>query len=876
MDGQGRMARWLSPRILRPVAAIGMLAVFGLALWVIQYETRSMSFADIRAAIAAVGIGDVVWAGVFTALSFVALIGFDALALRDAGVRLPAARVAFAAFCAQAIAHTAGFAAVTGTSVRLRVYGNAGVSPAVVARLMVFGATAFALGSALTGGVAAVLEGRRVAVATGLPVMAVQALGVAILAVLAAYMVASARGLAISFRTWRLSLPRLSMTLGQTALAVADLVFACAVLWMLLPADLPLSFAAFLGLYAVAIVAGVIAHVPGGLGVFEGIVLLFLPGVPAPEVLGALVVYRIIYNLLPLILAAALIAVAEAARAAGRVAPAVRRAGAGVARAGAGAAQVAPIAFAMLAMACGAALLISAATPAADGRLAQLGQILPLAVLETSHLASGITGLLLLVIARGLSRRVDAAWAAAVVLTVTGSVLSLLKGWDWEEACLLALVAGLLVLARPAFHRHGSLLRQPMTPGWVAAVAIAVLGSTWLMWFSFRGGALMAEGVALGTGLSDALWTVGLDAEASRALRAIVAVVVLGVVLLATRFFAPALPRPRPADAAELEQAARISGQSSSSMAQLAFTGDKSFIFSECGDAFVMYAASGRSLVAMGDPIGPRHAWANVAWMFRELCDTHGALPVFYQVSAEALPLYLDLGLRLVKLGEEAVVPLAGFNLEGKPRAELRYAHRRAIKDGASFELLAPGAAARIMPQLREVSEAWMEERQAREKRFSLGRFDPDYLNRCPIAVARVGDRIVAFANLWPSADRAELTLDLMRHVPDAGYGIMDYLLVETMLHARDAGWQRFSLGMAPLAGLPDNPLAPAWSRIGTFIYQRGEGLYNFQGLRRFKQKFLPDWRPRFLAAPGGAALPQVGLDLVALISGGIKGVIGR
>ncbi|MFD0388270.1 hypothetical protein ACFQ4K_11260 [Tistrella bauzanensis] len=149
-------------------------------------------------------------------------------------------------------------------------------------------------------------------------------------------------------------------------------------------------------------------------------------------------------------------------------------------------------------------------------------------MLETSHLASGITGLLLLVIARGLSRRVDAAWAAAVVLTVAGSVLSLLKGWDWEEACLLALVAGLLVLARPAFHRHGSLLRQPMTPGWVAAVAIAVLGSTWLMWFSFRGGALMAEGAALGTGLSDALWTVGLDAEASRALRAIVAVVVLG------------------------------------------------------------------------------------------------------------------------------------------------------------------------------------------------------------------------------------------------------------------------------------------------------------------------------------------------------------
>lgn len=858
MNGQGRLARLLAPQILRPAAAIAMFAVFGLALWVIHHETRTMSFEDIRAAIGNVGMLDVAAGFGLTALSFVMLIGFDALALRSSGIRVPFPRIAFAAFCAQAISHTAGFAALTGTSVRLRVYGNAGVPPAAVAKLMVFCATAFTLGAVTLGGLAGLFEGGRVAAALNLPETLVHLAGILALAAFLIYAVASARGVGLQVRSWRIAVPALPVTIGQTLLAIGDLITAGAVLWVLLPADLPLSFPAFLGLYVVAIVAGVLAHVPAGLGVFEGIVLLFLPGVPAPEVLGALVVYRFVYNLVPLILAATLIALAEAGRAAGRMAPAIRRAGAG-------AAQIAPIAFALLAIASGAVLLASAATPAASGRLDLLGW-LPLAVIETSHVASGVVGLLLLVIARGLARRVDAAWMAATILSALGAVLSLLKGWDWEEASLLAVVGLLLVLARRAFYRRGSLLRQPMTPAWVGSLAMVVGAAAWLAWFSFRHEALFSQG----------LFTFALEAEAPRSLRATVAVLALGLVLFAARLFAPVRARPGPPTAEDLVQAERIVAASTSSTAQLAFTGDKSFIFSECGDAFVMYAASGRSLVAMGDPIGPRHAWANVAWMFRELCDAHGAIPVFYQVSAEALPLYLDLGLRIVKLGEEAVVPLTQFSLDGKPRAELRYAHRRAIKDGASFEMLAPGEARLLMPELRKVSDVWMEQRQAREKRFSLGRFEPAYLNRCPIAVARQHGRIVAFANLWPSAGHEEMALDLMRHLPDAGYGIMDYLMVEIMLHARDAGWKYFSLGMTPLAGLPDNPLASAWSRVGTFIYEHGEGIYNFQGLRRFKQKFLPDWRPRYLASPGGTALPQVGLDVVALISGGIKGVIGR
>ena len=179
-----------------------------------------------------------------------------------------------------------------------------------------------------------------------------------------------------------------------------------------------------------------------------------------------------------------------------------------------------------------------------------------------------------------------------------------------------------------------------------------------------------------------------------------------------------------------------------------------------------------------------------------------------------------------------------------------------------------------LLPQLRVVSDAWLAMKRTREKGFSLGRFDPEYLSHFPMAVVWRGEEVIAFANILAAGTKEELSIDLMRHAPGAPNGIMDYLFAELMLWGAGEGYHWFNLGMAPMSGFETRALAPVWTRIGALLYRHGEHFYNFRGLRRYKEKFQPRWEPRYLAAPGGLALPAVLTNVAALISGGLTGVI--
>jgi phosphatidylglycerol lysyltransferase len=181
-----------------------------------------------------------------------------------------------------------------------------------------------------------------------------------------------------------------------------------------------------------------------------------------------------------------------------------------------------------------------------------------------------------------------------------------------------------------------------------------------------------------------------------------------------------------------------------------------------------------------------------------------------------------------------------------------------------------------LLPDLQKISDSWLKEKNSREKGFSLGFFNNDYLMNFPVAVVRVQNEIVAFANLWTGAERHELSIDLMRYNRQAPDGIMEFLFINLMLWGQEQGYQFFSLGMAPLSGLENRPFAPLWNRIGAIIFRQGDHFYNFEGLRHYKEKFAPIWEPRYLACPGGLALPRILTNTTTLISGGIKGVLGK
>lgn len=287
-----------------------------------------------------------------------------------------------------------------------------------------------------------------------------------------------------------------------------------------------------------------------------------------------------------------------------------------------------------------------------------------------------------------------------------------------------------------------------------------------------------------------------------------------------------------------------------------------------------MYRNQGASWIALGNPVGAKDSWEELIWRLRDLADQHDGHCAFYQIPADSLFHYVDLGMNFIKLGEEGLIDLRSFSLEDSSRKSLRSVLRRLENEGITAAVEGESNVRSLLPTLRKVSEEWLLEKKTAEKGFSLGFFSEEYLGRCPALIVRRGEEILAFANLWTTDLKEEISVDLMRHIKEAPNGVMDFLFINAMLWGKEQGYKYFNIGMAPLSGLEEKRLAPFWNKVGSFLYQHGEHFYNFEGLRFYKQKFLPKWEPRYLAYQGKLNLPRILVDTAALISGGLKNVL--
>jgi phosphatidylglycerol lysyltransferase len=848
----------------RLLAALGPflgLALFALAILILHHEIAEYHFQDVLEHLRAIPTVRLVLAFALTAVGYLALTGYDALALH--WVRRPVgyARIALASFVAYVFSHNVGLSFFGGSAVRYRMFTSWGVTPPELARAITFNVLTFWLGFLMLAGVSLGLDPVRLPEAWHAVIETTRPIGLACLGLLAIYTLSSLRSLrTLRLRGFAVELPGWRTTLAQILLASIDWALAASVLYVLLPETPGLGFTGFLGVYLLAQLAGLVSHVPAGLGVFETVlVLLLAPWLPGDAVLGSAVAYRIVYYLIPLGFGIVLFAGFEMLE---------RQRSLRLARALIGRLfpELVPRVLAITTFAAGVILLLSGATPAAPSRIELLARLLPLPVLEISHFVASVLGVALLLLARAVQQRVDVAYLLTLALLGGGCAASLAKGLDWEEALLLAAMAAALLPCRRYFYRRSSLVAQSFSPSWMAGIALILLGTGFVVLLAYRHVDYS----------HDLWWQFTVDGHAPRSLRALAGGALALAAFAVARLLRPAAPPVSPPEPADLDRAEKLIAGAPRAQAHLALVGDKRLLFHESGAGFVMYAIRRRSWIAMGDPVGPPEVCRELAWQLRELADRHGGIAAFYEVGPENLPVYLDLGLHLRKLGEEARVPLTGFSLAGGARKGLRQAQSRMLREGCRFEMLERDAIAANLAPLRTVSDEWLRSKSTREKRFSLGYFAPAYLQRCRLGVVRRGEQIVAFANLWAGGAREELSVDLMRYGDDAPPGVMEFLFAELLLWGNASGYRWFSLGMAPLSGFEQHRLAPFWNRFGALLYRHGEHFYNFQGLRAFKDKFDPVWEPRYLASPGGLSIPFVLTDVAALISGGVTGVITR
>jgi phosphatidylglycerol lysyltransferase len=622
--------------------AFGLLLLAG-AIYVVQKEFRDLSMADILLAVEAVP-GRALWiAGGWTVLAYAVLTVYDRLGSVYAGKPVSYLKTSLASFCAYTLAHNLGVAAVSGAAVRYRFYAAWGLTPVEIAKVIAFTSLTFGLGGMALGGAVLILEPEILPwFRDNLPHWAMQGIGAALLAVVGAYLVLSRVLPHFTVFGHKIDLPGFRMALMQTTLAVVDVVVTTMIFYVLLPPAEGLTFVRFLGIYLAAYSAGLAANVPGGLGVFDTVVLLALqPYVPAPQVIGALFLFRLYYYIVPLFIAGALFAGFELSQR--------RHLLANLGTEARVADSLEGPALSGLSAVMGVALLFIGALPSHGTWLAEwAGEWVALA----GHFAASVIGSLLLVMAYGMLRRLRIARIGGIVLMLLGAAAVALKGEPWWLVVIFLLPAGLLAGMRTAFYRDARLTGEPLSLSTVISLTASLFCAL-----------LLASIAWSGPVTEDPWWMVPFSSDTPASLR--LAVGVAGVLLLVAVF---RLLRPSRLVAAPYDEAARSRLEALG--ATVPAEADGAILVEGAGFAF-------RKLkdvwIGLGDPAGEEQARIAALWRFRDICERNGVSHAFWRVGPAMLRAYEDSGLAAVALPDGSYL---AANSEGDPRALLEQMER--------------------------------------------------------------------------------------------------------------------------------------------------------------------------------------------------------
>jgi phosphatidylglycerol lysyltransferase len=500
-----------------------------------------------------------------------------------------------------------------------------------------------------------------------------------------------------------------------------------------------------------------------------------------------------------------------------------------------------------------------------------LREFFPLEFLHLSRSITLLVGFALVISSINIYKRKQRAWRLVLVLAGFSVLFHLTKGLDYEEAAFSAILLALLIATRRSFTVASgapevgwTMLR--LTVAFLAALGYGVLGF-WLLdpkefGMNFRIGDAIHHTLLFLSLVGDpqvvphtryAHWFVD-----SLYLSTVATIVYSGFAL-----FRPALYvfRTHPRERALATHVAEQYGRDSQDFFKL--WPDKSYFFSPHQDCFLAYRVGGSFAVVLGDPVGREESIGGTLDGFSRMCRNNDWSYGFHQVGPAHLSLYLGMGLKKLKVGDDAIVDLTQFGLEGKVGREFRSKNRLIEKSGIHTVRHEPPVAEEVMRQVKEVSDEWLQIPGRRERRFTLGMFDPHYVRSTTVFAAHdSGGRMLAFLNIVPPYRRDETTADLMRRRIDAPNGVMDFLFVRLFLEQKERGFKRFNLGMAPMAGFHETEEPTPEERAVHYFFQRLNFLFSFRGLRHYKAKFSPRWEPRYTIYRNVLELPRLALAL--------------
>jgi phosphatidylglycerol lysyltransferase len=524
--------------------------------------------------------------------------------------------------------------------------------------------------------------------------------------------------------------------------------------------------------------------------------------------------------------------------------------------------------------------VLSAIVPTPHRTVMALESWLPLEVMQRSRPLMLFAGLALFQVTRNLARRKELAWWVATFALSISLLSHLGRAFDLHHSLVAGLLLAYLVVFRRRFHARSdpvslqkALLMAPVLGALVFTYGYVGLSRHHRHFVWYEGAGPVSEAFRSGIAILDP----HADPQTETAARFLGSLQIAGwlarLYLLALLLRAVVLRSRLEAPADEVERLFRAHGRHS--LAAFAIQPDKHHLLVAGGRGLAAYAVRRSVALACSDPLCPPEGLRESVGAFAEHCRRNGWTHCVYEAAEENLPVYRALGMRSLKIAEEAVIDLPGFSLAGGKRAALRALVHKVARAGLTVQPYRRDreAVADIDEQLEEISEEWLAEKRLGEMGFTLGRFSLEALEGVRVFLCLSKERVEAFCSWLAYRDGRAAVVDLMRKRRDAVSGTMDLLLAESLLALKEEGLEEASLANAPLAnvGAPRGPL----DRGVAVLFENLNAFYGYKNLFQFKKKFAPRWEGRYLVYPRGSDLPRIAMAMTLVHgSGGLLRIL--
>ena len=820
------------------------------ALWFLHLELKDHDLQQFKDGLFAIPAWKLLLAIFFTLLNYAILVCYDWLGIWYIRHPMKFGRVALASFLGYSVGNNFGLL-FGGSTIRYRLYSTWGLSAAEIVKLLFVLAITFWIGLFALSGLVFLIDPLDIPKAVNLPMQTTRPLGWFLTSLAVIYLIVCAIGKPLRIGKTTFRPPAIGLSIAQFLVAAIDLLVAAAIVYVLLPESIEVSYFRFVGIFLLAQVAVFVTQVPGGLGVLElCLITLLAPTAAAePQLFAALMAYRLIFYLTPMFIGIAMLGAHEVIMQREHLKKAFVSLGGWTP-------DIAPRIIALVVFVAGVFLLFASALPVEDTSIESLNRFLPIWLIEFNYVMTGVFGVLLLLLSRGLYRRINTAWiltlptlALALLFAVGGSL-----GF-WQS---IILVTALVVVApvRHYFHRRGKLLTDQISFQWFISISVVLLLSIWLFWFAYK----------QRDDLSWEFWRVALHADAPRSIRTLVAAMLLATGFYLVRILQISFGRPESTTHAEIQTAQLIVDLSIQPLSNLALQGDKRLLFNREKTAFVQYDQHGKSCIALGNPVGKTDDAIQMAWDFKEMCEQQSLWPVFYLVDNRFATLYQEMNLKLFHVGDQALVDLKQQNPEMDEQSPLHFPWQRDREHGYSFRVVEGDQLESLLPDLERVDEAWTADRSNTTLKFSISFFNHEVIKRTPVAIVERKNKVVGFMTLWRGVDYDEFAVGMIRYLPDSTASILDFMFVEALKWGRSCKYRFLSLGQAPLANWHSDDHIQMRSQLMSLAFRFGRHFYSYQGLRNYKDRFNPVWWPVYVAWPGDRPLDIVLSDIAQLI----------